>query len=133
MSDTIYGYDRYSVSTPVQVRRGSACILRRQCQVLDHDSLRESNLNIAAATVIRWEVLADLKRTTSSILSKTLVSGIALVSGGSTGILDITLTAADTKLLLPGTYKACLAVTLSSLYKFKAYHFTILAAPALAE
>lgn len=137
MSRTVYGFDREegSVSTPASVSRGSATVLRRQCQILNHDTWREENLNIAAATVIRWAVTANTKKTTGEILSKTLAgAGIALVSGGTTGLLDITLTAADTKNLTPGAYKASLAVTLASgFYKFKAYHFTIMAAQALAE
>lgn len=134
MSDTIYGYDRYRLSTPAQIRRGSAVVLRRQCQVTDHDTLRESNLDISGATVIQWQVLADLKKTTASILSKSLGSGIALVSSGTTGIIDVTLASAATKNLLPGIYMACLSVTLpSGLYKFAPYHFMILAAPAMAE
>ena len=137
MSRTVYGFDREadSASTPAKVYRGSATVLRRQCQVLNHDTWQESNLDISGATAIRWAVTADLKKTTGEILSKTLAAGgIALVSGGSTGILDITLTAADTKNLTPGVYKASLAVTLSSgFYKFKSYHFTILAAQAMAE
>jgi hypothetical protein len=134
MSDTVYGYDRYSISTPVQVRRGSAVVLRRQCQVFDHDTYRDTNLNISAATAIRWEVLADFETETAEILYKSLGAGIALVSSGTTGILDITLTSGDTKTLRPGTYKAALAVTLSSgFYKFKPYHFVIAAAPALNE
>ena len=134
MSDLIIGYDRYTVSTPVQVRRGSACTLRRFCQTLDHDTYREAALNISAATLIRWEVVADLQKTTGSILYKSLGAGITLYSSGTTGGIDIALTAGDTKALLPGTYKAALAVTLSTgYYKFKAYHFSILAMPALAE
>ena len=137
MSRTVFGYDREedSVSTPVSVPRGSATVLRRQCRILNHDTRQEEDLNISAATAIRWAVTVYTQPTSSEILSKTLAAGgIALVSGGSTGTLDITLTAADTKALTPGCYLAELAVTLTSgFYKFKSYRFTISATQKLAE
>jgi hypothetical protein len=134
MSDVIKGYDRYSVSTPTAIRRGSSVVLRRQCQTLDHDTMRDADLNISGATAIRWEVTHDTQKTSGYILAKYLASGITLVSSGATGIYDITLTAADTKNLNPGRYKASVAVTLASgFYKFNSYHFTILATNALAE
>lgn len=134
MSDIMQGYDRYTISTPVEVRRGSSCVLRRTCQKIDRDTYQESTIDISGATAIRFEVVSDNASATGSVLSKSLGSGIALVSGGTTGIIDITLTAADTKNLRPGVYKGVLAVTLSSgFYKFKPYHFTILAVPKSNE
>lgn len=134
MSDTIFGYDGQKISTPVEVRRGSSIVIRRQCKVLNRDTWLETPLDISAATAIEWQVVQDLNSGTTYMIRKFLNAGITLVSLGSQGIYDITLTSSATKNVVPGVYKASVAITLSTgFYKFEPYHFVVAAAQVLNE
>ena len=134
MSDTIIGQDRYLISSPVNLRRGSDVVLRRQLFTRDYDSGTESKLDISAATAIVWWLATDFKKATTATLSKTLVSGIALYSGGTDGQLEITIAGSDTKDLTLAMYFGEIAVVIrSKRYKFAPYKAYLLAAGALGE